>query len=227
MILPKLLPDNLIDAYAEAYLAAGVYPRGWPEGTPYMHQKTIRDLCCYGPLVEVLDELVGEPVALHLNLTGWVSTERAYHQDMYLNPPTVGHRYAGVWMALEDVAPDAGPFQYIPGSHRWPALTRDDVFARLSGDERADPDWPRFTESWVVPHWEEQIAAHGVGPESFMAKRGDVLVWSSHLVHRGSVPSTPGKERRCLIAHYSGARPDMADVRPYGDGRLVMFGELR
>ena len=33
--------------------------------------------------------------------------------------------YLAVWMALDDIGPETGPFQFIPGSHRWPVLRRD------------------------------------------------------------------------------------------------------
>lgn len=44
--------------------------------TPYLHVPALRDLALYPPLMEMLQSLIGEPMMLHLALTGWVSTQR-------------------------------------------------------------------------------------------------------------------------------------------------------
>ena len=54
---------------------------------------------------------------MHLNLTGWVSTERNWHQDDYLNPFI--NSWYGRLVALDKISADAGPFEYVPGSHKW------------------------------------------------------------------------------------------------------------
>jgi hypothetical protein len=68
-----------------------------------MHVPEIRDLSLYPPLHEVIKELFGGEFVLHLNLTGFVSTERDWHQDDYLNPPFINGWYLATWMALEDI----------------------------------------------------------------------------------------------------------------------------
>ena len=49
----------------------------------------ILDLSLYPPLLRVMEELIGGEMILHLNFTGWVSSERNWHQDDYLNPPVI------------------------------------------------------------------------------------------------------------------------------------------
>ena len=146
--LPGFMPDDLIDAYRDAWCAGNGYRSrtpapaqwtsnptadpwglevleadslgGWNEACPYMHEAALLDLCTYPPLAQALGDLIGQPAGLHLNLTGWVSTRRRWHQDTYLNPYNVGDTYAAVWVALGDIHPDSGVFQYVPGSHLWP-----------------------------------------------------------------------------------------------------------
>lgn len=223
LVLKDLLPEPLMAAYEAAYEAAGVAPHGWRPGTPYLDVPELLDLCCHGPLFEVMDELVGRSVALNLNLTGWVSTERQWHSDSYLSPEEVGDGYIAAWMALDAISSDAGPFECLPGSHLWPVLTRGVVFERLTAAEQADPDWPWFTEGWVAEHWETERAKRGVEPVQFLGERGDVLLWHPNLVHRGSRPLVPGTERRAVIAHYSAPRADMPDVREHERGRYIEF----
>jgi Phytanoyl-CoA dioxygenase (PhyH) len=218
-IARRLIPDPLLDAYADSYLAAGVEPLGWEHCTPYVEVPALRDLCLSDELLGMVEHLLGEPPLLHLNLTGWVSTERDWHQDTYLNPPEVGDRYLAVWIALEDIHADAGPFEYVPGSHRWPVLTREAVFATLTPAQQLDPDWPRFTEATVVPVLEAEMASRHASPRYFLASRGDVLLWHPRLIHRGSAPVDRGRTRRALIAHYSGDRSDMPPERRVRHGR--------
>lgn len=213
MLLPNFLPGRLIDPYCRVREKVP-RPHGWTSPTPYMHVPELRSVCCYPPLQRVLQRLLGGPMGLHLNLTGWISTERSWHQDDYLNPGTVNSWYAAVWFALDTIHPDSGPFQWVPGSHRWPVMRRERVRNHLSAEERADWKWPKIAERFVTPAYEQEIIRSGLPVESFLGQRGDVLVWHGRLVHRGSRPRVPGMTRRGLIAHYSEVhkRPDMETV---------------
>jgi hypothetical protein len=233
VIIRNLIPDNLIAAYrAEWSNANGLRgfglrarldrgpkdrlplvlnaarPGGFPDCTPYMRHPALQLLCCYMPLAVELERLLGEPAGVHLNLTGWVSTERNWHQDGYLNPDEVGDHYAAVWIALADIHPDSGPFQYIPGSHRWHRLVRE-KFADVV--DLTDPAWPKHSEDVLTPLIEAEIERRGAEVESYLPKRGDVLIWHPRLYHRGSRAKVSGAYRPALIAHMSGIyhRPDM------------------
>lgn len=217
VILKNFLPENLMQAYEECWLREnGSVGRvmGWPDPIPYTRHKEIRDILLYQPLVDEIERLIGEPPGLHLNLTGWVSTERDWHQDTYLNPPHVGDSYAAVWIAFDDIHPDSGPFQYIPGSHRWRQVTRSKVMAHLNPEER-DHRWPKFSERLLTPMFEQMMIDNGTPHIDYLPSRGDVLIWNGRLLHRGSTANTPGMERRALIAHYTGIehRPEMPKAK--------------
>lgn len=194
--LPGLIPDSMIDAYCDAFQG------GWGIGTPYLTEPTIRDICLYQPLMATLEHLLSEPMGLHLNLTWWRSTTRDWHQDDYLNPPFVNSWYAAAWFALADIHPDSGPFQYVPGSNRWPVVRRDAVLSAM-GEDGTDPDWPWRSERLLTPLFEAEIERRHAKVVTYLPKRGDVLLWHGRTVHRGSRPVVPGMERRSLIAHYS------------------------
>lgn len=214
VILPRFLPDRLVDAYCDAF------DGGWGIGTPYLESAEIRDLCCWLPLAVLLEALIGESMGVHLNLTWWRSTERDWHSDNYLNPPEVGGRYAAVWMALADIDPASGPFEYVPGSHRWPVLRRAKMLAAM-GEDGSDPDWPWRSEQLLAPLVDAEIARTGSRVEEFAASKGDVLIWHSRLWHRGSRARVPGMERRALISHFSGLSRtgiDMPTAAPHGAG---------
>lgn len=203
-ILPKFMPDDLIDAYAARREKLG-RPAGYPTITAYLQIPELKALALYPPLMDRMRELIGEEMMLHLSVTKWISTERNWHQDDYLNPAHVNCWYAAAWIAVDDIDPDAGPFEYIPGSHTWPLMRGHKVRDLMSEKELAEYDrWPRNSESFVVPAAQEEIDRRGQPAQKFIARRGDVLIWHGRLMHRGSLPARPGMVRKSLICHYSG-----------------------
>lgn len=224
--LPGLIPEDLIAAYQREWWVHNGFdhlnpggdvhsdvlvadrPGGWPDCTPYMRHVALRDIVTYGPLAKALEDTIGEPAGVHLNLTGWVTTERNWHQDTYLNEEEVGDYYAAVWIALGIVHADSGPFQYVPGSHLWHCLKRDLIAPHV---DMRDPSWPKLTEDFLTPMVEDEIEARGAEVVTYLPTTGDVLLWHPRLYHRGSKAQVPGAYRPALIAHYSGIhhRPQM------------------
>lgn len=213
IVLRNFIPPALLYAYSARYEADnGKNSRfGYKTGTPYSEVREIKDLCLYAPLVEILDGLIGESMGMNLNLTNWVSTERSFHQDDYLNPPEVNGHYLAAWIALDDIHPDAGRFEFVPGSHKWPVMRMEKVLAQLEPHQRTDPGWPRFAEKITDPLYDAEIERRGAKIESVDLKKGDVIIWHAWLVHRGGRPKNPDLLRKSLICHYSGIhhRPDM------------------
>ncbi len=203
LVLRNFIPHERIDAYSADYIERGLVPQGWREACPFTHEPLMRDIACYRPLTDTIEMLIGTPMGLSLALTGWVSTSRSWHQDDYLNPPNINCHYAAVWIALEDVNPDSGLFEYVPGSHKWPLMRGSKVQSLLPEETRYEPNWPLEAEKIVTKLFDQRIAERGDAIRRFEAKKGDVLIWHGRLAHRGSVPATPGTERRSLIAHYS------------------------
>jgi len=218
LVLKNFIPRDLIERYC-AVRSDLNQPQGWDYETPYMDVGEIRDLCLYQPLMDMLQHIIGEPVGLHLNLTGWVSTDRDWHQDDYLNPPEVNGHYVAVWFALDKIKPDCGPFQFVPGSHRWPLIRQDRVISLL-GLDSSDRTWPSRSERMLTPFVECEIARRGLEVERFLGDKGDVLIWHARLAHRGSHAERPGAERRAIISHYSALtrRSDMPVVRRHPGG---------
>lgn len=193
------------------------HPGGWGDCTPYMRHPELLDLLCSPRLADALELLTGEPMGVHLNLSGWVTTARDWHQDTYLNPPHVGDVYAAVWIALGPIHPDSGPFQYVPGSHRWHTLTRERIWQHV---DQTDPSWPKLSEGVLSPLVEAEIAERGAEVVDHLPETGDVMAWHGRLYHRGSLANVPGAYRPALIAHFSGIyhRPDMPPALQHGGG---------
>jgi hypothetical protein len=211
VIMPRLLDDDVIDAYCEAFVEQ--FPdrdRGFQYATPYRDHRFVMDLCMRPEITDTTAELVGEPMGLHLNLSDWRSTQRNWHQDGYLNPDANLDWYIAVWIALDDIDADAGPFEYVPGSHRRFGVIRNQKMRAALTAEEQGPAWPTHSERILTPIFEDAIAVERLDVHQFIAEKGDVLFWHPRLLHRGSAPNHPELERRALISHYSGIhhRPD-------------------
>lgn len=176
-------------------------PLGVNDCAPFMWMPEMQRLVCDGTLATILADLIGDDAACNQVLNYGVTTERGWHQDGYLLDADVGDHYASVWIALGDVHPDSGPFQYVPGSHRWPQVTRQRILEHV---DETDYLWPKHSEDLLTPLFEAEIEARGATVATWLPKAGDVLVWHGRLLHRGSVARTPGLYRPALIGHYSG-----------------------
>ena len=138
VIKQGIVPSELLDAYWDVR-SRYPEPHGWPCNNAYQHIPEALEVSVYRPVFELIESLIGEPTMLMLNLTGSVSTERNWHQDDYLNAAYTQGWYAAAWFAIDDVDPDSGPYQYVPGSHRWPVLRRDRVRMFLDPRARLEP----------------------------------------------------------------------------------------
>ncbi len=227
LIKPGFIPEDMIDRYV-ALRERHPDKRGWGCPVPYMHVAELRDISLYPPLMQLMERLVGEEMGLHLNLTGWVSTDRNWHQDDYLNPPYINSWYAAVWVALEDIHPDCGPFEFVPGSHKWPLMKSHRVRMYLTPEERQNIGWPALAERFVNQLAQDEIDRRGTPTQKFIARKGDLLIWHGRLMHRGSYANVPGMERRTLISHYSGLshRVDMKHVARTEEGSAFFVHHL-
>lgn len=210
VILRNFIPDSFIDAYRRDWIYHNREkhdrPGGYPGNCPYYHVKSLEEMATYGELQRVLQELIGEPMGVHLCLTGWISTERNWHQDGYLNPDETREYSLAIWVALNDIHEDAGPFQYVPGTHVFPPISREKTLARLTEHDRHPDHWPKRSEKLLNPVFEDLRQKGRLKVKEFLGKKGDVLIWHTRLMHRGSSPKNPELRREAAIMHFSGTR---------------------
>lgn len=158
----------------------------------YLEQASVRHLALNERLVPVLHALLGQRPALCNSLSLEYGTEQADHVDsLYMTPRTPSDLVA-VWVALEDCMPDAGLLRYWPGSHAIEPYVFSDGGRHYLPDEM--DAWNRYIRA--------QLEQRGLAPELFAAKKGDVFIWSSHLLHGGSPITNPGSTRRSIVFHY-------------------------
>ena len=109
----------------------------------------------------------------------------------------------GSWLALEDVQPLSGEFQFVPGSHRLPEPLH------YGTDKGHHGDHGEYYK--VLTATLGMCEERGLRTESFRAKKGDVLIWHGDLMHGGAPIEDPTSTRQSLIAHLTplGVMPTM------------------
>ncbi len=202
LIKEGLIPPELTEPYLADRLA---FPDKdlsiW--GGSYMAIPSMRDVCLYRPLVDLVERLVGEPVGLFLTLSGLETTRRTWHQDFYLKPGYENVDYCAAWIAVGDVDPDSGPYEFVPGTHKLPSMRQELVWEWLTPEERSSPAAYRIAETFVTDACAKMFVERELEPQQFVPKRGDVLIWHHSLLHQGSRARRPELMRPGLISHYN------------------------
>lgn len=100
----------------------------------------------------------------------------------------------GVWVALEDVDDDNGPLFYYPKSHKLPEIKFQQVRKTT-----AYATWNNYSE--YERYMEEYVKLIDQNKFTFKAKKGDVLIWSSHVIHGGSKIKDENRTRLSQVTH--------------------------
>lgn len=160
--------------------------------------------------------ILGETAIATQSLYFEYGSQQALHRDSTVVPTPAFGRLVAAWIALEDIRDDSGPLAYVPRSQRFP------FFELRPGEYLYDPS--RHTPADVqaaVAFYDEQLRKSKLPTHTFLAKRGDVLVWHSALMHGGAMPADPARTRKSLVVHYSALRQQtsrMAAVSEVVDG---------
>lgn len=126
------------------------------------------------------------------------------HQDTLFVRTTAPFKLAASWIALEDVKQGSGELIFYPGSHRWNDFYFGERFTHYDEERDGVEELARWNE-WV----RKRILDAHAQPKSFMANKGDVLIWHAGLVHGGGNITDPKQTRHSLVGHYcpDGVRP--------------------
>ncbi|MFZ0268912.1 phytanoyl-CoA dioxygenase family protein [Caulobacter sp.] len=122
-----------------------------------------------------------------------VGSEQAAHADAVHFHSEPQRFMCGVWFALEDVQPDAGPLFYHLGSHKRPVFGMREAGVVDRAPELGDYD--RF----YVPAFAKELKTQ---PHLALLKKGQALVWTANVAHGGTAIRREGATRRSLVTHY-------------------------
>ena len=87
---------------------------------------------------------------------------------------------------------DAGPLRYFPESNHIDPYRFSDGTMHVS-----EPEMPRWCD-----YMAEEVDRRGLQEERFLARKGDLFIWSALLLHGGSEIVDPALTRQSLVTHY-------------------------
>jgi hypothetical protein len=156
----------------------------------------VRAIAANQAMLGLLSKLYGRRAFPFQTLNFPVGTQQEAHTDMVHFSSLPERFMCGVWLAMEDIGPDAGPLFYLPGSHRWPLLTNAMIGRRGYGSALSSAQAP-FAQGWRALR-----EAYGTIEEPFLARKGQALIWSANLLHGGSHQTDNTLTRWSQVTHY-------------------------
>lgn len=144
----------------------------------------------------LLSRLYGRQAFPFQTLNFPVGTQQHFHTDA-VHFSTIPPKFmCGVWLAMEDIGADAGPLHYFPGSHKWPLLDNCMIGRKGTGAALESVQTP-FHDAW-----DALIAEHQATTQTFLARKGQALIWCANLLHGGSHQNNPKLTRWSQVTHY-------------------------
>jgi len=179
----------------------------------YLVSGPLRRLVLSDSLAPILSDLLDGDAIICNSLLFERGSEQAYHFDTWYMPPVVENKMVASWIALEDVAEQAGPLSYYPGSHKIPPYRFSHGGIRAVDEEMAS----------CREYVDRQIQERGLTPAVFRPKAGDVLIWHAQLFHGGMPIQNPDLTRTSVVTHYFRYQDTQSrHSREFAPGRYFM-----
>ncbi len=156
----------------------------------------VRAIAANQMVIDLLSKLYGREAFPFQTLNFPVGTQQDAHSDSVHFSSLPERFMCGIWLAMEDIGPDAGPLFYYPGSHRWPIMTNALIGRRGYGSDLSSAQDP------YGPAWRALCDIHGAQEEVFLARKGQALIWCANLLHGGSRQNDPRLTRWSQVTHY-------------------------
>ena len=150
-------------------------------------------------LTELLSYILGRKVGIWQSISFFHGSRQGAHSDAF-HMATIPQGYlVAIWVALEDIEPGCGPVFYLPGSHRLPQISSEDL-----EDAEGSAMFVADKSAAYYKRIKREIREAGIEPVQFLPRKGDVLVWHSNLLHGGGPITDPDSTRRSLVVHFYG-----------------------
>ena len=150
---------------------------------------SVRQLATHPAVLEVVESTYGRRPIPFQTLNFRRGTGQPLHADVIHFDSVPTGWVCAAWIALEDVADDQGPVEYVPGSHR------DDISRNYLTTRSGAFDNDAY-EAAVAQHVGDRQRAR------FTASAGDVLIWHGALLHGGSPVLDSTSTRWSQVTHY-------------------------
>lgn len=156
----------------------------------------VKEIAVNAQVIDLLSRLYGRRAFPFQTLNFPVGTQQHLHSDSVHFSSLPERFMCGVWLAMEDIHPDAGPLTYVPGSHKWPILSNA-MIGRRGFRSQADSAQTPYEAAWRM-----LAETSGSMAEIFVPKKGQALIWTANLLHGGSPQIDPRLTRWSQVTHY-------------------------
>ena len=124
-------------------------------------------------------------------------SQQALHQDTAYVISEKPLSLAACWIALEDIKAGSGELVYYPRSHRFEPYLFSGEFKNWTPKRDGQEQHQAFLQGLHT-----QAKERGIERESFLARKGDILIWHADLAHGGAPIDLPDQTRMSLVAHF-------------------------
>lgn len=159
--------------------------------------ESVRRLAANAHVIDLLSRIYGRQAFPFQTLNFGSGSQQPAHVDLAHFASSPELFMAGVWLALEDVAEDAGELFYYPGSHHWPVFHNDHVGRAPAREDDPYADHDRLDRAWA-----KLRETYGVEPRLFRPRKGQALIWAAGLHHGGAPHRDRRRSRLSQVTHY-------------------------
>jgi len=162
--------------------------------------RAVHRLAFHPSILEVVERLYGSKPRPFSTINFLRSTQQPLHSD-YVHFGTVPHyRLTAAWVALQDIDPDSGPLQVVPGSHKDPLFCYSDLGLKPARSLSEVKDLYSQYENYVISNLSNLDYPHrAVTPQ---LSKGDVLIWDANLLHGSPACKNNKLSRLSQVTHY-------------------------
>lgn len=203
VVLPGLIDDATVEAIKDDIDNKGFNPE-FKENLVrdelrvqdlWRYSDSIKNVSCNDTILDLLEMLYGRQAVPFQTLNFKKGSQQRAHSDTIHFSSLPARYMCGVWVALEDMTLENGPVFYYPKSHKLPEYD----FSHIINEPKDTTysDYPQY-EDFI----EQIVQSNELERKPFLAKKGDVLVWSSNILHGGSEVIDPNSTRYSLVTHY-------------------------
>ena len=202
VIIPEFFSSDQVDAINEEvdHLISSKKAK-WKYGRKIMFAIHYSDLIASigtdTDLTSVLEVLMGKEVDLFQSINFIEGSEQKAHSDSYHMSTFPFGNLIAVWIALEDISEGSGELHYYPGSHKLPYIGNADYGNAGTKYMLGNKQYSDYTSK--IKSLADEL---GLEKKTFLAKKGDILIWHANLLHGGEPITKQDATRKSMVFHY-------------------------
>jgi phytanoyl-CoA hydroxylase len=189
------IPHAKLLAYSEAERREADRRSNWRVGEFYQSSAAARAVYQDERLKRICSAILGQRALPQFSLSFSKGSQQGLHQDTCVFHVWPRNALVGVWIAAEKIAPDSGPLEYYPGSHREPLFP---AFVNYPQTQR------RTAPADVAQAYDRYVGeiASRYPRKTYLPEAGDALFWHGMLIHGGAAVENPAATRKSMVIHY-------------------------